>query len=83
MKKEKVYGNFNTMRNATLFDGILPPRADPNRVGLTAAGNPNVLSEAHGLENYARKRKRCGRVKHAISGAHTRPRLDRGGRTRR
>jgi hypothetical protein len=34
-----------------------------------AAGNPNVLREAEGLEDYSRKRKRGGRVKvGAISG---------------
>jgi hypothetical protein len=47
----------------------LPPNAAPERVGLVAAGNPNVLREAEGLEDYSRKRKRGGRVKvGAISG---------------
>jgi hypothetical protein len=67
---------FRSVKDAT-FDAILPPKADPNRVGLIAAGNPNVLSEAHGLEDYARKYKRGGRVKHAISGVYARHRLDR------
>ena len=50
-------------------DAILPPNAAPERVGLVAAGNPNVLREAEGLEDYSRKRKRGGRVKvGAISG---------------
>src|ERR1700735_5315743 len=42
-------------RGATLFSR--------GRVGLVAAGNPNVLREAEGLEDYSRKRKRGGRVK--------------------
>jgi hypothetical protein len=61
------HGSFASVKNAT-FDPILPPNADPERVGLIAAGNPDVLLEAHGLEPYSRKRKRGGRV--AISGAH-------------
>jgi len=70
--------NFRSIKDAT-FDAILPPNADPDRVGLIAAGNPDVLREAHGLEPYARKRKRGGRVKHldAMSGAHAHHRLDR------
>ena len=78
MKKERVYGNFASTRNAT-FDYLLPPKADPARVGLVAAGNPNVISEAEGKENYARRRKRGGRVKHVdvISGGRARHRLDR------
>ena len=68
--------NFRSIKDAT-FDAILPPNADPERAGLIAAGNPHVIAEAHGLEPYARKRKRGGRVKHAISGAHVRHRLDR------
>jgi hypothetical protein len=74
--------SFTEIKNAT-FDHMLPPKADPARVGLVAAGNPNVISEAEGNEPYARKRKRGGRVKHAISGAHARHRLDRGSRRKR
>jgi hypothetical protein len=69
----------NTLReikNATRFDPILPPKADPRRVEMVSSGNPNVLSEAKGLEDYARKRrKRGGRVK--VEGVKPRPRLDR------
>jgi hypothetical protein len=70
---------FRNVKNATRFDAILPPKADPKRVGLVAAGNPNVLSEAVGEEDYARKRrKRGGRVKlGAIDGVRPRHRLDR------
>jgi hypothetical protein len=69
--------NFRSIKDAT-FDAILPPNAAPERVGLIAAGNPGVLREAHGLEPYARKHKRGGRVKRgAISGAYVRHRLDR------
>jgi hypothetical protein len=67
--------NFRSIKDATRFDAILPPKADPKRVGLIAAGNPNVLGEAAGLEDYARKRKRGGRVK--LDGVRPRHRLDR------
>jgi hypothetical protein len=63
------------IKNATRFDPILPPKADPRRVEMVSSGNPNVLSEARGLEDYARNRKRGGRVK--VEGVKPRPRLDR------
>jgi hypothetical protein len=72
----KKNDSFAGIRNA-MFDDILPPHADPDRVGLVAAGNPDVIREAHGLEPYARKYRRGGRAKHDISGAHARHRLDR------
>jgi hypothetical protein len=69
----------NTLReikNATRFDPILPPKANPRRVEMVSSGNPNVLSEAKGLEDYARKRrKRGGRVK--LDGVRPKHRLDR------
>jgi hypothetical protein len=73
------HDNFRSVKDAT-FDAILPPKADSNRVGLIAAGNPDVLREAMGLADYAHpKRKRGGRVKHldAMTGARSRHRLDR------
>jgi hypothetical protein len=67
--------NFRSIKNAT-FDAILPPNAAPERVGLVAAGNPNVLSGAMDHEDARkRKRKRGGRGK--ISGVRPRHRLDR------
>jgi hypothetical protein len=70
--------NFRSIKNATRFDEILPPKADPKRVGLISAGNSNVLREAAGLEDYSRKRKRGGRVKlGAMSGVRPKHRLDR------
>jgi hypothetical protein len=64
------------IKNATRFDPILPPKADPRRVEMVSSGNPNVLSEAKGLEDYARKRrKRGGRVK--LDGVRPKHRLDR------
>jgi hypothetical protein len=67
--------NFRSIKDG-IFDAILPPKADPKRVSLVSAGNPNVLSEAAGEEDYARKRrKRGGRVK--IDGVRPRHRLDR------
>jgi hypothetical protein len=70
--------NFSDIKTATL-DAMLPPNAAPERVGLVAAGNPDVIREAEGEEDYARKRKRVGRVKRldAMSGARARHRLDR------
>ncbi len=66
--------NFRSIKAGTFDDTV--PRAD--RVGMIAAGNPDVLREAMGLESYAGKRKRGGRVKlGAIGGAHARRRLDR------
>jgi hypothetical protein len=67
--------NFRSIKDATRFDAILPPKADPKRVGLISAGNPDVLREAAGLEDYSRKRKRGGRVK--VSGVRPKHRLDR------
>jgi hypothetical protein len=68
--------NFRDIKTATV-DAILPPKADPKRVGLISAGNPDVLREAAGLEDYAnpRKRRRGGRAK--IDGVRHRHRLDR------
>jgi hypothetical protein len=68
------HNNFRSIKAGTL-DAILPPKAAPERVGLISAGNPNVLREAAGLESYARKRKRGGRVK--IDGVRPKHRLDR------
>jgi hypothetical protein len=74
--------NFRDIRNSTRFDAIEPPKADPKRVGLVAAGNPDVLREAAGQEDYARKRKkRGGRVK--LDGVRPRHRLDRPSRGRK
>jgi hypothetical protein len=68
--------NFRDIRNSTRFDAIEPPKADPRRVEMVSSGNPNVLSEAKGLEDYARKRrKRGGRVK--LDGVRPKHRLDR------
>jgi hypothetical protein len=72
--------NFRSIRDG-IFDAILPPKAAPSRVGLISAGNPNVLSEAAGQEDYARKRKRGGRVK--LEGVRPRHRLDRPSRRMR
>jgi hypothetical protein len=73
--------NFRSIKAGTL-DAILPPKAAPSRVGLISAGNPDVLREAAGLEDYARKRrKRGGRVK--IDGVRPRHRLDRSSRGRK
>ena len=66
--------NFRSIKAGTFDDTV--PRS--GRVGMIAAGNPDVLREAMGLESYAGKRKRGGRVKlGAIGGAHARRRLDR------
>jgi hypothetical protein len=67
--------DFRSIR-AAMFDAILPPKADPKRVGLVSSGNPDVLREAAGEEDYAReRRKRGGRVK--LDGARPKHRLDR------
>jgi hypothetical protein len=75
--------NFRSIKDATRFDGILPPKSAPSRVGLISAGNPDVLREAAGLADYAnpRKRRRGGRVK--VSGVRPKPRLDRPSRGRK
>jgi hypothetical protein len=69
--------NFRRIKDATVLDSVLPPKAAPSRVGLVSAGNPDVLREAAGLADYAnpRKRRRGGRVK--VSGVRPRHRLDR------
>jgi hypothetical protein len=70
--------NFRSIKDATRFDPILPPKADPKRVAMVSAGNPDVLREARGEADYARKRKRGGRVKlGTIDGVRPRHRLDR------
>jgi len=75
------HDHFRSIKNATL-DPILAPNADPKRVGLIAAGNPDVLAEAKGQLDYAGKRKRGGRV--PITCAHAQHRPDRrGGGARR
>jgi hypothetical protein len=74
--------NFRSIKNG-IFDAILPPKADPKRVRLVAAGNPDVLREASGLADYAnlRTRKRGGRVK--IDGHKPKHRADRPSRRMR
>ena len=64
------------------------------RVGLKAAGNPDVFKEAEGKEDYAKgdEKKRGGKVKHKrasggkviglMTGGGVKPRLDRPGRKR-
>jgi hypothetical protein len=80
---DEMKHNFRSIKNAT-FDAVRPPNAAPERVGLIAAGNPDVIREARGQEDYARKRKRGGRVKFsAIDGVRPRHRLDRPTRGRR
>jgi hypothetical protein len=74
------HNNFRSIKAGTL-DAILPPKAAPERVGLISAGNSNVLREAAGLESYARKRKRGGRVK--LDGVRPKHRLDRPSRRMR
>jgi hypothetical protein len=64
----KPHHDFRSVKSATL----LLPDADTRRVGLIAAGKPDVL----GLEHYARKL-RDGCVKHAVGGAFAPHRLDR------
>ena len=38
---------YRSIKDGT-FDAILPPNAAPERVGMIAAGKPDVLREAHG-----------------------------------
>lgn len=69
-------------------------RAKGGRTGLVASGNPDVLKEAEGKEDYAKgdERKRGGKVKHKraaggkviglMTGGGVKPRLDRPGRKR-
>jgi hypothetical protein len=75
--------SFRSIKDATVLDSILPPKAAPSRVSLVSAGNPDVLREAAGLADYAnpRKRRRGGRVK--VDGHKPRPRLDRPSRGRK
>jgi hypothetical protein len=70
-----IHHTLRSIKDASRLDPILPPKADPRRVEMVSSGNPNVISEAKGLEDYARKRKRGGRVK--VEGVKPRPRLDR------
>jgi len=67
-------------------------RAKGGRTGLVASGNPDVLKEAEGKEDYAKgdERKRGGRAKRKaggkviglMTGGGVKPRLDRPGRKR-
>lgn len=67
-------------------------KAEGGRTHLVAAGNPDVLKEAEGKEDYAKgdekkrggavKRKTGGKVLGLMSGGGVRPRLDRPGRKR-
>jgi hypothetical protein len=70
-------------------------RAGGGRIGLKAAGNPDVFKEAEGKEDYAKgdEKKHGGKVKHhkrasggkvigLMTGGGVRPRLDRPGRKR-
>jgi hypothetical protein len=67
-------------------------RAKGGRTGLVASGNPDVLKEAEGKEDYAKgdERKRGGKVKRKaggkviglMTGGSVKPRLDRPGRKR-
>jgi hypothetical protein len=67
-------------------------RAKGGRTGLVASGNPDVIKEAEGKEDYARgdERKRGGRAKRKsggkviglMTGGGVKPRLDRPGRKR-
>jgi hypothetical protein len=67
-------------------------RAKGGRTGLVASGNPDVLKEAEGKEDYAKgdERKRGGKVKRKaggkviglMTGGGVKPRLDRPGRKR-
>ena len=64
-------------------------KASGGRTGLVAAGNPDVLKEAEGKEDYAKgdERKRGGRAKHKraaggkviglMTGGGVKPRMDR------
>jgi len=65
-------------------------KAEGGRTHLIAAGNPDVLKEAEGKEDYAKgdekkhggkvKRKSGGKVLGLMTGGGVRPRLDRPGR---
>jgi hypothetical protein len=67
-------------------------RAKGGRTGLVASGNPDVIKEAEGKEEYAKgdERKRGGRAKKKnggkviglMTGGGVKPRLDRPGRKR-
>lgn len=67
-------------------------KAGGGRTGLVAEGNPDVLKEAEGKEDYAKgderkkggraKRKAGGKVVGLMTGGGVRPRLDRPGRKR-
>jgi hypothetical protein len=67
-------------------------RAKGGRTGLVASGNPDVIKEAEGKEDYAKgdERKRGGRAKRKaggkviglMTGGGVKPRLDRPGRKR-
>lgn len=69
-------------------------RAKGGRTGLVASGNPDVLKEAEGKEDYAKgdEKKHGGKVKHKrksggkviglMTGGGVKPRLDRPGRKR-
>ena len=67
-------------------------REKGGRIGLKAAGNPDVFKEAEGKEDYAKgdEKKRGGRVKRKsggkviglMTGGGVKPRLDRPGRKR-
>lgn len=67
-------------------------RAKGGRTGLVASGNPDVIKEAEGKEDYAKgdERKRGGRAKKKnggkviglMTGGGVKPRMDRPGRKR-
>jgi hypothetical protein len=67
-------------------------RAKGGRTGLVASGNPDVLKEAEGKEDYAKgderkhggraKKKNGGKVIGLMTGGGVKPRLDRPGRKR-
>ena len=69
-------------------------RAKGGRTGLVASGNPDVLKEGEGKEDYAKvdEKKHGGKVKHKrksggkviglMTGGGVKPRLDRPGRKR-
>ena len=59
-------------------------RAKGGRTGLVASGNPDVLKEAEGKEDYAKgdEKKHGGKVIGLMTGGGVKPRLDRPGRKR-
>ena|ERR1700681_66346 len=69
-------------------------RAKGGRIGMVASGNPDVIKEAEGKEDYAKgdEKKHGGKVKHKrktggkviglMTGGGVKPRLDRPGRKR-